>query len=52
MDKIPPSVFEPIKPPIYHHEQKLIDKKNYLDELYTKEWFNKYFDTTSKSKSN
>lgn len=50
--QIPASVFEPLKPPIYHKTKKPVDKKKYLDELYTKEWLNNYFDrtkTTSKS---
>ena len=45
--QIPPSIFTPIQPPKYSHTKKPVDKKKYLDELFTKEWMNKYFNMTS-----
>ena len=43
------SHFESIKPPNYHHTHKLVEKKMYLDELYTKNWLNNYFSINEKS---
>ena len=48
MEKIPSSTFEPLKPPVYQHTKKPVDKKKYLDELYTQSWINNFFDMTSK----
>ncbi len=45
-NSIPPSSIVPIKPPVYRHEKEPVDKKKYLDELYTSEWLQTYFNMT------
>ena len=50
MDKIeelPPTIFTPLKSPSSEYDKTLkplkpIEKKKYLDELYTKEWKDSY----------
>ncbi len=46
--EIPKTSFQSIKPPTYEYTKKQVDKKKYLDEIFTKEWINKYFTTPDK----
>jgi hypothetical protein len=48
MDKaIPPSVLTPLKPPRSFHTPKPVDKKKYLDEFFTRNWLDNYFNKIS-----
>ena len=48
--EVTPSNFKPIKSPDYHYTRKLVEKKTYLDKLYTKEWLDNYFCIDEKSR--
>ena len=43
VQSIPPTNFEPLKKIEKHTPEKSVQKKKYLDELYSKEWKNNYF---------
>lgn len=47
MEKVSSS-FEPLQPPIYKHTKKTIDKKKYLDDLYSQSWIDNFFNVMSK----
>ena len=53
MDKLelPLTDFTPIKKPENPKEEKELEKTEYLDELYSEEWLNKYFNSKQRDKS-
>ncbi len=53
MDKLelPLTDFTPIKKPENPKEGKELEKTEYLDELYSEEWLNKYFNSKQRDKS-
>tara|TARA_B100001093_G_scaffold520403_1_gene615477 strand:- start:1172 stop:1360 length:189 start_codon:yes stop_codon:yes gene_type:complete len=42
--EIPPTVFKPIKKSQKIHDEKVIEKKKYLDELFSETWKKEYFE--------
>jgi hypothetical protein len=46
MEKV--SSFEPLRPPVSKHTVKPIEKKNYLDDLYSQSWIDNFFNVMSK----
>ena len=49
--KLAETDFTPLKKPDKPKEGKQLEKTKYLDELYSKEWLDEYFNSKDHSKS-